>query len=95
VVHLFDELVSTLPEGVYLTEVKQTERRIEVSGSAQSSTRVAALLRNIADSAWLREPGLDVVETVEAGPARNAQFKIFALQVSEDVDAETAGEAAQ
>lgn len=84
VVHLFDELVETLPEGVYLTEVKQATSRIEVTGSAQSSTRVAALMRNIADSQWLREPGLDVVETVEAGPVKNAQFKIFAQQVSED-----------
>jgi type IV pilus assembly protein PilN len=84
VVHLFDELVETLPEGVYLTEVKQSTSRIEIAGSAQSSTRVAALLRNIDGSEWLREPGLDVVETVDAGPTKNAQFKIFAQQVSEE-----------
>jgi type IV pilus assembly protein PilN len=80
VVHLFDELVSTLPEGTYITEVKQTSERIEIAGSAQSSTRVAALMRNIDASEWLRDPGLDVVETVEAGVARNAQFKVFAQQ---------------
>jgi type IV pilus assembly protein PilN len=84
VVHLFDELVATLPEGVHLTEVKQTESRIEIAGSAQSSTRVAALMRNIDSSEWLREPGLDVVQTVDAGPAKNAQFKVFAQQVSEE-----------
>jgi len=95
VVHLFDELVSTLPEGTYLTEVRQTDRRIEVSGSAQSSTRVAALLRNIDASEWLRDPGLDVVETVEAGPARNAQFKIFAQQMSEEPESGTDGGAVQ
>jgi type IV pilus assembly protein PilN len=95
VVHLFDELVSTLPEGTYLTEVRQTDRRIEVSGSAQSSTRVAALLRNIDASDWLRDPGLDVVETVEAGPARNAQFKIFAQQMSEEPESGTDGGAVQ
>ncbi|HEY5566841.1 MAG TPA: PilN domain-containing protein [Gammaproteobacteria bacterium] len=95
VVHLFDELVSTLPEGTYLTEVRQTDRRIEVSGSAQSSTRVAALLRNIDASDWLRDPGLDVVETVEAGPARNAQFKIFAQQMSDESETGTDGGAVQ
>lgn len=84
VVHLFDELVATLPEGVHLTEVKQTESRIEIAGSAQSSTRVAALMRNIDSSEWLREPGLDVVQTVDAGPAKNAQFKVFAQQASEE-----------
>lgn len=82
VVHLFDELVNTLPEGVHFTEIKQTESRVELHGSAQSSTRVSALMRNIAGSDWLREPGLDVVETVENGPAKNSQFTMFAQQVS-------------
>ena len=83
VVHLFDELVTTLPEGTYLTEVRQTSERIEIAGSAQSSTRVAALMRNIDASEWLRDPGLDVVETIDEGAARNAQFKIFAQQIAE------------
>ena len=82
VVHLFDELVDSLPEGVYLTEVKQNSARIELSGAAQSSTRVSALMRNIDGSEWMREPGLDVVETVDTGASRNAQFTIFAQQVS-------------
>src|SRR5690606_23400010 len=81
VVHLFDELVETLPEGVHLTEVKQANTRIEVKGDAQSSTRVSALMRNIDGSEWLRNPGLDVVQTVTNGPSRNAQFTIFAQQV--------------
>ena len=51
VVHLFDELVSAMPEGVYLTEVQQQGTRIQVKGNAQSSTRVSALMRNIDDSA--------------------------------------------
>ena len=83
VVHLFDELVNTLPEGTYLTEVRQTSERIEIAGSAQSSTRVAALMRNIDASEWLKDPGLDVVETVDKGVARNAQIKIFAQQIAE------------
>ena len=82
VVHLFDELVNTLPEGVNLTEVRQTGSRIELHGSAQSSTRVSALMRNIDSSPWLRNPGLDVVETVDAGPIRNSQFILFMQQVS-------------
>jgi len=81
VVHLFDELVNTLPEGVHLTEVRQTGNRIELQGDAQSSTRVSALMRNIDASQWLRNPGLDVVETVDMGPMRNAQFTIFMQQI--------------
>jgi type IV pilus assembly protein PilN len=82
VVHLFDEIVETLPEGVHLTEIRQAGNRIELHGSAQSSTRVSALMRNIDSSEWLRNPGLDVVETIDLGPMRNAQFTLFMQQVS-------------
>ena len=81
VVHLFDELVNAIPEGVHLLEVAQRGARIELRGSAQSSTRVSALMRNIDDSEWLRQPGLEGVEFVTAGTERNAQFKVFAEQV--------------
>ena len=82
IVHVFDEMVEALPEGVHLVEIKQTNNRIELKGSAQSSTRVSALMRNIDSSDWLRDPGLDVVETTEEGPNRNAEFTIFAQQIS-------------
>ena len=81
VVHLFDELVSAMPEGVYLTEVVQQVTRIQVKGNAQSSTRVSALMRNIDDSEWLKGPGLEGVDFVTAGSERNAQFRVFAEQV--------------
>ncbi len=84
VVHLFDELVNAMPEGVYLTSITQTNNRIELHGDAQSSTRVSALMRNIDASAWLTEPGLDVVQTVNKGPERLSEFKVFAQQVSMD-----------
>jgi type IV pilus assembly protein PilN len=82
VVHLFDELVNALPEGVYLTAVTQSQNRIELQGTAQSSTRVSALMRNIDGSDWLAEPGLEVVQTVATGASHNSQFKVFAHQVS-------------
>lgn len=90
VVHLFDEIVNAIPEGVYLTELVQTGNRIEVQGNAQSSTRVSALMRNIDDSAWLRAPGLEGVDFVTQGVERAAQFKVFAEQVSMAADGEAA-----
>jgi type IV pilus assembly protein PilN len=93
VVHLFDELVNTLPEGVYFTEVAQTSNRIEIHGAAQSSTRVSALMRNIDTSEWLRDPALEIVETVTDGPARMSQFTLYAQQVSMVGDAESVDEA--
>jgi type IV pilus assembly protein PilN len=82
VVHLFDELVEAMPEGTYLTAVAQSQARIELQGTAQSSTRVSALMRNIDSSEWLADPGLEVVQTVASGQAHNSQFKVFARQVS-------------
>jgi type IV pilus assembly protein PilN len=96
VVHLFDELVNAMPEGVNLLEVVQQGNRVELRGSAQSSTRVSALMRNIDESEWLKDPGLDIVEAVTAGVDRNSQFKVFAQQVSmANPDDADAGGAAQ
>jgi len=81
VVHLFDELVETLPDGVHLTEIRQSGTRIEIKGEAQSSTRVSAFMRNIDGSPWLRDPALDVVETRTSGPGRNSRFTLHAQQV--------------
>jgi type IV pilus assembly protein PilN len=82
VVHLFDELVETLPEGVFLTQVRQQETRVEITGIAQSSTRVSALMRNVQDSEWLRQPTLGGIEAVESGQGRSSQFTVAAQQVS-------------
>jgi type IV pilus assembly protein PilN len=92
VVHLFDELVDAVPEGVNLTQVAQQGGRIELSGAAQSSTRVSALMRNIDSSDWLRQPALEGVEFVTQGVDRSARFKVFAQQVStETPEDEAAG----
>ncbi|HVS24833.1 MAG TPA: PilN domain-containing protein [Gammaproteobacteria bacterium] len=82
VVHLFDEIVNALPEGVHLTELKQTGGRIELQGVAQSSTRVSTLMRNIDASDWLSDPSLDGIQTVATGQEHVSQFKLFAQQVS-------------
>lgn len=77
VVKLFDEMVATLPEGVYLTSVKQSGRQLEFNGVAQSSTRVSALMRNIDSSETLAAPDLKVIQTGrDAAPG--AQFTLFA-----------------
>jgi len=82
VVHLFDELVRTLPDGVYLTSLKQSDRRLEIKGVAESTTRVSAYMRNIDVSEWLENPGLQVIETVVVGPKKKAEFGLTAQQVS-------------
>jgi type IV pilus assembly protein PilN len=81
IVHVFEEIVRTLPEGVYLTAVKQSGTKLKFDGMAQSSTRVSAFMRNIDGSQWLRNPELLVVQTVKnAGPG--SSFTLTADQVS-------------
>ena len=62
IVHVFDEIVKQLPEGVYLTSVKQSSKSLKFEGVAQSSTRVSTFMRNIDASEWLQKPSLDIIE---------------------------------
>lgn len=81
VVHMFDQLVRTLPEGVYLTSVNQNNKRLQLKGVAQSSTRVSTYMRNLDSSEWLADPALEVVQTIGTGEA-GANFTLYANQVS-------------
>ena len=92
IVHLFDELTRQMPEGVYLTGLKQTGSEVEITGIAQSSTRVSALMRRIDASEWLTDPSVLRVETTEQGPGRQAEFVVTLKQVETgDDDMEDAG----
>src|ERR1700729_3953724 len=80
VVHLFDELVKEMPDGTYLTTVKQTGSKLKLDGVAQSSPRVSALMRNISASQWLRNPELEVVQT--KADTAGSSFTLDAEQIS-------------
>src|SRR3954467_6733008 len=79
VVHLFDQLVRTLPDGIYLTSIKQADRKIQLKGVAQSSTRVSTYMRNIDGSEWLADPSLDILETKGTADA-GSDFTLNAAQ---------------
>jgi len=86
IVHVFEEIVRTLPEGVYLTAVRQvlggsTGKRLKFDGIAQSSTRVSSFMRNIDGSQWLRDPELEVVQTTK-GSGPGSSFTLTAEQVT-------------
>jgi type IV pilus assembly protein PilN len=83
IVHLFDEIVRELPEGVYLTGLKQTGTRVELRGVAQSSTRVSALMRRVDASDWLDDPEVERVETTQSGSSRQAEFIVYLKQKRE------------
>ncbi len=86
IVRLFDEIARIVPEGVYLTEVKQTNRKLEIHGIAQSSTRVSTFMRNIDASTWMDNPVLQVVETAANSPTGGSSFTLFTDMVGVDLD---------
>ena len=81
-VHLMDELVGIIPEGTYLTAVTQVGNQIDLTGTAQSQSRITNLMRNTDESAWLTSPAVRIIETAGSGPTREAQFSVAASQVS-------------
>ena len=81
-VHLLDQLVRQLPEGVYLQSVKQTDQKVQIVGFAQSNARVSTLMRNIEGSPWLEKPELVEIKLVSMPSARAnepTQMNLFTL----------------
>ena len=81
-VHLLDQLVRQLPEGIYLRSVKQTDKKVQIVGYAQSNARVSTLMRNIEGSPWLEKPELVEIKLVtmpgaaRTEPARTNEFTL-------------------
>ena len=87
-VHLLDELVRQMPEGVYLKSVTQKGLSVNVLGYAQSNARVSTLMRNIESSPWLANPGLVEVKASTVEKRRVAEFNLnFQLKRTEVKDA--------
>jgi type IV pilus assembly protein PilN len=61
-VHLFDSLVRTIPDGVTLTAIKQEGEKLTLEGRSQSNSRVSTYMRNLEGSGWMTRPELSVIE---------------------------------
>lgn len=79
-VHLLDQLVRVLPEGIYLSGIKQTGSTINLQGYAQSSARVSTLMRNLDGSPWLEAPAL--IE-IKAATVQGLRANAFNLNVQQ------------
>jgi type IV pilus assembly protein PilN len=75
-VHLLDELVRQMPEGVYLKSVQQRGMRVNLLGYAQSNARVSTLMRNIEASPWLESPVLVEVKAANVDKKRVSEFNL-------------------
>lgn len=79
IVHLFDEIVRTVPEGIFLTGIKQSGAVININGVAESNGRVSAYMRNIDGSDWMATPKLSVIES-KKGTLRSSEFGLTTSQ---------------
>ena len=77
-VHLLEQMVRQMPEGVYLKSMRQTAQKVHIVGFAQSNARVSTLMRNIEASPWLDQPLLvEVKAATGADKRRVSQFDMY------------------
>jgi type IV pilus assembly protein PilN len=74
VVHLLDQLVRQLPDGMYLKGIKQTGNRVTITGFTQSQARVSTLMRNLESAHHLGDPGLVEIKAVQQDGQRVNEF---------------------
>lgn len=81
IVHLFDDLAKTVPDGVKLDEITQDARNLIIKGISQSNARVSAYMRNLDLSPWFDNPILSVIETKDGATGdRPSRFELKVLQ---------------
>ena len=100
-VHLFDSLVRTIPDGVSLTSIKQEGDILTLGGRSQSNARVSTYMRNLESSGWMTNPDLSIIEAKEGNPGLPYEFNLKvklanpnALKEGEEAPAGTAAPAA-
>ena len=82
IVRIFDELVKTLPEGVYYESLVRVDNTISIEGIAESYARITELLRRLDDSDWFQESDLDDISAVDSDENSLSQAFSFTLSLS-------------
>ena len=82
IVHMFDQLAKTVPEGVYLTQFSQNGKNLTIAGNAQSNTRVSAYMRRLEQSPWLKGTDLNVIRS-KGIDANSFTLKVAQAKVGE------------
>ncbi len=90
IVRILDQLVRTIPDGVFYTKLSSQDKVITLSGIAESNNRVSSLMRRLDGSDWLAEPNLDVVK---ASPDYGDQAATFDLTVKVQLPSSTTAQA--
>lgn len=96
-VHLFDALVRTIPDGVVLTGIKQDGETLTLEGRTQSNARVSAYMRSLATSGWMTNPELAIIEARDpekeaaAGPVSDIKALPYVFVVKVKLPAQSEG----
>lgn len=88
IVRLFDELVRTLPDGVYYNNIARAGNIISFQGVAESNNRVSALLRSLGDSEWFENPDLQQISANQEGGTDGNSFQLDVLVTTPDPEEE-------
>lgn len=75
-VHLFDSLVRTIPDGVTLTSIKQEGEILTLGGRSQSNARVSTYMRNLEGSGWMTNPDLNIIEAKAGNTGLPYEFNL-------------------
>lgn len=90
IVHLFEEIARSVPEGVHIVKLVQNGKNLSMDGVAQSNARVSAYMRNLGKSPWLTSPNLNIIKT--SAKSKYERLSRFTLKVIQS-DGALAGKA--
>lgn len=90
IVRVFDELVRTLPDGLYYTSLKKSGDRLDIVGMAESNSRISTLMRHFENSDWFTDPNLTNVSSADSRRAGYSQFNLSVKQKTPEPEAEKA-----
>jgi type IV pilus assembly protein PilN len=76
IVHVFEQLVRTVPDGLYLTKVAESGDKLSIDGMAESNGRISNYMESLEASAWLKNPNLQIIEVKEQGSSRVSRFSM-------------------
>ncbi|MBN8762450.1 MAG: fimbrial protein [Thiobacillus sp. 63-78] len=86
VVHLFDQMIRLLPDGLYLKSFKQAGGIVTISGFTQSSARVSTLMRNLDSSPWFESAALVEIKAATVNNLRANEFVLTVKQTPQQAD---------
>lgn len=86
VVHLFDQMIRLLPDGLYLKSFKQTSDLVNIGGYTQSSARVSTLMRSLEESPWFEQPRLVEIKATTVNNLRANEFLLTVKQTRQQTE---------